>query len=318
MYNRFMRLVVQVPAYNEESTILEVLESIPLKIKGIDEIKIIVIDDKSSDNTRKLVLEHGFDIITLNKKSGLSEVFKTGLNYALQNKADILVNIDGDNQYQPWEIEKLIEPIINKRADIAIGCRQFDKIKTCSIQKRILQRFGTFVVKLISKASVKDASSGFRAFNREAMLNINVFNSFSYTIETIIQSQIKNLTIENINISVNEQKNRKSRLFKNDLDYIFKQGKNLIRFFIIYRPCRFFIFVATIFFIIGFLIGFRYLFYFFFGNPQGHIQSLILCAIILFLSFICYTLAVVGDLFSINRRLLEDIRYEIKNKKYEK
>ncbi|MBQ4645820.1 MAG: glycosyltransferase family 2 protein [Candidatus Gastranaerophilales bacterium] len=311
-----MKLVIQIPCHNEQECILEVLNSIPKKIKGIDEIEIFVIDDGSFDDTSKIAKDFGAKVINIPQKSGLSNAFRIGLNNALENKADILVNLDGDNQYFAGDIEKLISPILNGEADISLGARPIDKIKTFSPIKKFFQKFGSFMVKIVSGLDIKDAASGFRAFNLKAILSLNVFNNFTYTIETLIQAKYKNLIVKNIDINVNEQKNRKSKLFKNNFDYIFKQAKNLIRFFIIYRPARFFSLIAIILFFIGFVLGARFLYYYFSFDGTGHIQSLILCAIILTLSFICAMLAIVGDLFSINRKMLEDIQFEIRQNKY--
>lgn len=316
MYNLLMKLVIQIPCHNEQESILEVLKAIPKNIKGIDQIEIFVINDGSTDKTPQIAKEYGINVVDIPQKSGLSCAFKTGIRNALKNKADILVNIDGDNQYDAHDIEKLIKPILTNKADITVGTRPIKNIRTFSPLKKILQKFGSFAVKIVSGANVKDAASGFRAFNRQAMLHLNVFNNFTYTIETLIQAKYKNLTIENVDIKVNEQKNRKSKLFKNDFDYIFKQAKNLIRFFIIYRPARFFCLISAILFSIGFILGLRFLYFYFALGGSGHIQSLILCAIILILSFITAMLAIIGDLFSINRKILEEIRFEIRQNKY--
>jgi len=308
-----MKLVIQIPSYNEESGIGAVLEHLPKNINGIDEIKVVVLDDASSDKTFEIASKYNVEVLTCKKHLGLSNVFKIGVEYALSNNADILVNIDGDNQYNASDIEKLIEPIMLNIADITVGARPIDNIKTFSLFKKIMQKIGSYMVKLVSRIDIKDAPSGFRAFNKKALLNINIFNPFSYTIESIIQAYVKNLVVKNVDIRVNEQKKRKSRLFKNDFDYIFKQTKNIIRFFIIYRPARFFALFGFLLLVISVFIGMRFLYY-----STGHIQSLILCSILAILSFICFTLAILGDLISINRKLLEDIRYELRCQKYKK
>ena len=314
MYNAFMKLVVQIPAHNEQDCILEVLQNIPKNIKSIDEIEIFVLDDGSCDKTSQIALDFGAKVIKISPKRGLANVFKMGVRNALENKADILVNIDGDNQYSASDIEKLIQPILNNTADIVVGARPIDEIKTFSPFKKFLQKFVSYMVRLICATEIKDAAGGFRVLNRNAMLHLNVFNNFTYTIETIIQAKYKNLIVKNVDIRVNEQKNRKSKLFKNNFDYIFKQAKNLIRFFIIYRPARFFASVASILFLIGLILGVRFLIL----GANGHVQSLILCGIILTLSFVCFMLAIVGDLFSINRKILEDIQFEMRQNKYKK
>lgn len=313
-----MRLMVQIPAHNEQESIADVLKSIPQKIKGVDEILILVINDGSCDDTSKIAKSFSVDVIDIKQKQGLSNAFRAGVLKALEKNCDILVNIDGDNQYCAQDIEKLILPVLDNEADIVVGARPIDEIKTFSKTKKILQKLGSKIVKLISSIKIKDAASGFRAYNKKALLSLNVFNDFTYTIETIIQAKYKNLTVKNVDISVNEQKNRKSKLFKNNFDYIFKQAKNLIRFFIIYSPCKFFASISLILFTLGLILGVRFLYLNFAHIGQGHVQSLILGAIIFTLSFICALLAVVGDLFSINRKILEDIQFEIRQNKYKK
>lgn len=318
MYNPIMKLVIQIPAHNEQDSILEVLHSIPKKINNVDEIEIFVLNDGSNDKTSQICKENNVNVIDIYPKKGLSYAFQLGIENALKNKADILVNLDGDNQYNAQDIEKLITPILENKADITIGARPIDKISTFSKSKKILQKFGSFIVSKFINTDIKDATSGFRALNRNALLKLNIFNSFTYTIEMLIQAKFKNLSIVNVEIKTNPQPNRKSRLFKNNFDYIIKQTKNLIRFFIIYKPCRFFGLFSLILLIIGLSIGARFLYYFINFEGNGHIQSLILCAIIMTLSFICAMLAIVGDLFSINRKLLEDIQLEIRQNKYKK
>lgn len=318
MYNIFMKLVIQIPCYNEQESILGVLNSIPKNIEGIDEIDVFVINDGSQDETSKIARDFGVKVIDIPQKIGLSNVFKIGVKNALENNADILVNIDGDNQYCASDIEKLIKPILHNDVDITVGVRPVDKIREFSLFKKIMQKFGSFMVKIVSGVDIKDAASGFRALNQKAMMHLNIFNNFTYTVEMIIQAKYKNLVLKNVDISVNEQKNRKSKLFKSSFDYIFKQAKNLIRFFIIYRPCRFFTIISTTLFFVGFVLGLRFLYYYFNFDGSGHIQSLILCAIILTMSFVCFMLAIVGDLFQVNRKILEDIQFEIRQKKYKK
>ena len=318
MYNCSMKLVVQIPCFNEEANIESVLKNIPNNIDNIDEIKIIVLDDGSTDETPQIAKKMGAKVISSNNKLGLANTFKTGIIQALEENADILVNIDGDNQYNPKDIKKLIEPILQNSCDIVIGTRPIDKIKTFSIFKKILQKLGSYIVKVISQIDIQDAASGYRAYSKKALLNINIFNSFSNTNETIIQAKNKNLIIKNVNIRVNPQKNRKSKLFKNNFDYIFKQAKTTIRFFIIYRPVKFFTTLANIFLLTGMILGIRFIYYYIMHDGSGHVQSLILCSIVIILAFLLYMIAILGDLFTINRKLLEDIQLELRQKKYKK
>ncbi len=318
MYNELMKLVIQIPAYNEETTISTVLEALPKKLNNISEIYTLVINDGSNDKTYEIAKKYCNEVINLEQNKGLANAFMVGLNRAIELSADILVNIDADNQYCADDIEKLISPIIQNKADISIGSRPIDKIKEFSFLKKLLQKFGSFVVKNISGINVKDAPSGFRAYSKEAILKMNIFSNFSYTIESLLQAKDKNLSVINVDISLNSQTQRKSRLFKNIFDYIFKQAKTLLRFWVIYSPAKFFAKIACMFLFFGLLIGIRFLYYFFFVTGVGHIQSLILCAIFLIISFMLYMLAVLGDLFSINRKILEDIQYELRKQKCKK
>ncbi len=309
-----MKLVVQIPCYNEEDNIFDVINSIPKKIDGIDEIVILVLNDGSTDNSEKII--KSFDVQCIKTKHiGLAEIFKQGFEFAIKNNADIVVNFDGDNQYKAQDIEKLILPIIKDEADITIGTRPIDKIKTFSFTKKILQKVGTFIVKIISNVEIKDATSGFRAYNKKAILKTNIFNNYTYTIENIIQAKTKNLVIKNIDIETNLQINRKSKLVKNNLHYIFKQAINLLRFFVIYSPVKFFGSISLFFFLVGIFLGFRYLFYFYNHQGIGHIQSLILCSITLVVSFILANIMILSDILSINRKILEDIQEKIRQAK---
>ena len=306
-----MKLMVQIPCYNEEDTISDVINSIPKKIDKIDEIVILVLNDGSTDNSEEIIKKHSVECIKT-KHIGLAEVFKAGLNFAIKNEVDIVVNLDGDNQYKAQDIEKLIQPILNDSADIVIGTRPISKIKTFSFTKKILQKLGSYIVKIISNTEIEDATSGFRAYNKKAILKTNIFNKYTYTIENIIQAKSKNLVIKNIDIEVNPQPNRKSKLVKNNFYYIFKQTINLLRFFVIYSPVKFFGFASAFFFILAGALGFRYLYYFCHHQGSGHIQSLILCSIVFAISFVLANIMILSDILSVNRKILEEIQEKIK------
>ncbi len=306
-----MKLMVQIPCYNEEDTISDVINSIPKKIDKIDEIVILVLNDGSTDNSEEIIKKHSVEYIKT-KHIGLAEVFKAGLNFAIKNEVDIVVNLDGDNQYKAQDIEKLIQPILNDNADIVIGTRPISKIKTFSFTKKILQKLGSYIVKIISNTEIEDATSGFRAYNKKAILKTNIFNKYTYTIENIIQAKSKNLVIKNIDIEVNPQPNRKSKLVKNNFYYIFKQTINLLRFFVIYSPVKFFGFASAFFFILAGALGFRYLYYFYHHQGSGHIQSLILCSIVFAISFVLANIMILSDILSVNRKILEEIQEKIK------
>ncbi len=242
---------------------------------------------------------------------GLARAFVAGLNKSLSMGADIIVNTDADNQYCADDIEKLVKPILEGEADIVIGSRPVAQIKHFSPLKKLLQKFGSFVMRIISSTDVEDAPSGFRAFSRNAALQLNVFDNYTYTLETIIQAKAKKLEIKCVPVNVNPEM-RKSRLFKNMFEYVRRSMFTMLRMFIIYRPFRFFAILAGIFLVIGALIGLRFLWFYIKGSGTGHIQSLILSAILVITGVQIGVIAVVSELLAINRKLLEDIQKRIK------
>lgn len=307
-----MKLVIQIPCYNEEETLPITLNALPKEIKGIDEIEILIINDGSTDNTIEVAKNLGVKhFVDMPRNSGLARSFTAGLNKALQLGADVIVNTDADNQYCANDIEKLIEPILSSRADIVIGSRPVSQIKHFSLLKKGLQKLGSLVMRIISSTRVEDAPSGFRAFSRNAALQLNVFDNYTYTLETIIQSKAKGLIIECVPINVNPDL-RKSRLVKNMFDYVRRSMFTMLRMFIIYRPFRFFAIVAGLFLFLGLLLGLRFLYFYIFESGMGHIQSLILSAILIIIGVQISVIAILGELFSINRKLLEDIQKRIK------
>lgn len=305
------KLVIQIPCYNEEETLLNTLNDLPKSVKGIDAIEVLVINDGSTDKTAQIASDWGASVLEIKPNKGLANAFRSGLQEALRNGADIVVNTDGDNQYSASGIEALVQPILNKEADIVIGARNILKIKDFSPLKKCLQKIGSAVLRLLSSTPVEDAPSGFRAFSREAALKLNVFDNYTYTMETLIQAGAKGLKIKSVPCEVNP-KLRNSRLFKNIFEYIFRSMKTTIRMFIVYRPFRFFITLAAILALAGFGITGRFLYYYINGAGNGHIQSLILAAILLLTAVQLSIVAVIGDLMSINRKLLEDIQTRIK------
>jgi glycosyltransferase involved in cell wall biosynthesis len=307
-----MKLVIQIPCYNEEETLAITLQQLPKSLNGIDEIKVLVIDDGSSDNTTEVARQNGVeDFVILPNNIGLAKAFSIGLSRALEMDADIIVNTDADNQYCADDIEKLIKPILEARADIVIGSRPIENIKHFSFVKKVLQKAGSFVMRLVSSTKIADATSGFRAFSREAALKINVFDNYTYTLETIIQAKAKGLEIISVPVRVNEEL-RKSRLIKNIFDYIRRSTFTMIRMFIVYRPFRFFAFIGLLFLIPGILLGARFLYFYFDHSGSGHIQSLILAAILTLTGVQIGLIAILADLLSVNRKLLEDIQTRLK------
>ncbi len=309
-----MKLIIQIPCYNEEETLPTTIKSIPRQIPGIDKIEILIVNDGSNDATSHVAKELGVNyIVNFPKNLGLARAFDAGLKNCVKYDADIVVNLDADNQYCADDIPRLIRPILDGKADIVIGARPIENIRHFSLLKKILQKLGSFVMKRISGADVSDAPSGFRAFNRYAAMRINIFDNYTYTMESIIQAQRKGLSIVSIPVRVNEDDLRPSRLIKNNFQYIFRSAKTMIRFFIIYHPFRFFATLAFMFFLAGFAVGLRFLYYYFLGDGGGHIQSLILCGLLITASFQTALLAIIADLMGINRKLIEDVQIKVQN-----
>lgn len=307
-----MKLVIQIPCYNEETSLPVTLKDLPEKLDGIDDIEIVVINDGSTDKTIEVAKLCGVKhFAELPHNCGLAKAFIAGINKSLEIGADIIVNTDADNQYCAKDIEKLIQPILNREADMVIGTRPVSQIEHFSFMKKCLQKAGSWVMRLISSTSVEDAPSGFRAFSRNAALQLNVFDNYTYTLETIIQAKAKGLELVCVPVSVNPDM-RKSRLVRNMFDYIRRSMFTMIRMFIIYRPFRFFAILASFFLLIGFVIGLRFLYFYITGSGDGHVQSLILAAILLITGVQVGVIAVLSELLSINRKLLEDVQRRLK------
>ncbi len=307
-----MKLVIQIPCYNEEKALPVTLAALPKSIEGIDEIEIVIIDDGSKDNTVEVAKGFGVKhFVEMGHNSGLAKAFLAGIKKSLELGADIIVNTDADNQYSSNNIKDLIKPILDKDADIVIGTRPVSKIKHFSLMKKILQKLGSWVMRVISSTSVEDAPSGFRAFSRNAALQINIFDNYTYTLETIIQAQAKDLKLVCVPVNVNPDL-RKSKLVKNMFDYIKHSIFTMVRMFIIYRPFRFFMILAALFFLPGALLGLRFVWCYINGSGSGHIQSLILSAILIITSVQVGVIAILSELFSINRKILEDIQKRLK------
>ena len=301
-----MKLIVQIPCYNEEETLPETVRDIPRQIDGIDEVEILVIDDGSTDKTIEVAKEAEVDHIVKNTcNKGLARTFLVGLDASLRLGADIIVNTDGDNQYKGEDIPKLIAPILKGEADIVIGDRQTDKIPHFSSTKKKLQKFGSFVVRILSKTDVPDAVSGFRAFSREAAMQMNIVSAFSYTIETVIQAGKKNLAVANVPVGTNP-KTRESRLFQSIPKFLEHSLTTMIRTYAMYKPLRLFFYIGCLCVFGGLIPSIRFLFYYLIGEGSGHIQSLILAAILFIIGFQVFIIGLVADVISFNRRLIEE------------
>lgn len=300
-----MKLIVQIPCYNEEGTLPQTVADIPRDIEGIDVVEVLIIDDGSSDRTIEVAREIGVDHIVINKKNmGLARTFRNGVEACLKLGADIIVNTDGDNQYRGADIAKLVQPILAGRADIVIGDRQTSKIQHFSPLKKTLQRVGSTVVRRLAGIEAPDAVSGFRAWSRDAAIRTNVVSSFSYTVETIIQAGKKNMAVESVAIGTNA-KTRESRLFKSIPKFIERQVTTILRMYTMYQPLRVFFTIGATLSLLGAIPVIRFIYLYLVGQGDGHIQSLVLGGVLLMMGFLSFLAGVVADLINFNRQLLE-------------
>ena len=301
-----MKLIIQIPCYNEEETLALALDELPKKVKGFDEVEVLIINDGSTDNTVGVAQEWGVDhIVSFTKNKGLARGYMAGLEACLKAGADVIVNTDADNQYNAKDIEKLCQPILEGKADLVVGERPINNIEHFSFIKKKLQNLGSWVVRKVSRTDIPDAPSGFRAITKEAAYHLNVFNDYTYTLETIIQAGRKNMAITSVPISVNEDL-RPSRLFKSMRAYIKRSIATILRIGIIYEPTRFFSWIGIISFILGTGLGIRWIILFFMDTTRTHVPSLILASILIILGVLVIVMSVLADLISVNRKILEE------------
>ena len=305
MSNQQIKLIIQIPCFNEEHTLPETIGDFPDKIEGIDIIETLIIDDGSTDRTIEVAKELGVNHIIQNTNNrGLARSFRKGLDACLGLGADIIVNTDGDNQYAGWDIPKLVQPILEGKAEIVIGDRQTHKIKHFSALKKVLQKLGSMVVRQLSGTDVPDVVSGFRAISREAALKLNIISPYSYTIEMVIQAGKKNMAIAHVPVAINP-KTRDSRLFKSIPSFIGRQLSSMIRMYAMYEPLRVFFYIGLTISIIGALPIIRFLYFYFTGTGAGHLQSLVLGGVLLIIGFVTFMIGLMADLISFNRQLTE-------------
>lgn len=312
-----MKLIIQIPCYNEEETLTVALNDLPKHIDGIDEIEYLIINDGSKDKTVEVAKKWGVHhIVSFKRNKGLAYGFMAGLDACLRNGADIIVNTDADNQYCAEDIEKLVRPILEGKTDIVIGERPIDKTEHFSPLKKKLQHFGSWTVRVASNTDIPDAPSGFRAYSREAAMRMNVVNEYTYTLETIVQAGRSKIAMTSVPIRTNAEL-RPSRLFSSMFGYVKKSMVTIVRAFMMYKPLRFFSIIGGIIFLIGFLIGIRFLVFFAQGQGNGHVQSLILSSTLLLLGFETFIVGLQADIIAANRKILEDIQYRIKKMDYD-
>lgn len=313
-----MKLIIQIPCYNEAETLEVALNDLPKHIDGIDEIEYLIINDGSRDNTVEVAQNWGVHyVVNFKQNKGLARGFMAGIDACLKYGADIIVNTDADNQYCGDDIETIVRPILDGKADMVIGERPIDDTAHFSPIKKKLQHFGSWVVRKASHTDIPDAPSGFRAFSREAAMRLNVVNDYTYTLETIVQAGRSKMAIMSVPVRTNPEL-RSSRLFHSMWGYVKKSMITILRAFMWYKPLYCFTLVALAPFLIGVGIGIRFLVYYFNGMGNGHVQSLILACTLLIIGFITFVIGLLADTIAANRRILEDVQYHVRKLEYDR
>jgi len=307
-----VKLIIQIPCYNEAETLPITLSHLPKQIDGIDAIEVLVVDDGSVDDTVRVAREQGVHhIVRLNHNKGLATGFTAGLDACLRLGADIIVNTDADNQYAGHDISKLVAPILHHQADLVIGDRNTGEIEHFSWTKKRLQWLGSWFIRQLSGSTIPDATSGFRALSRDAALRMNVLSKFTYTLETIIQAGKKNMAMTHVPVKINPQL-RESRLFSNNWSYIKKSLATIVRIYTMYEPLKMFSYIGGAVFGFGLLIGLRFLYYYLSEGGGGHVQSLILAAVLLIVGFQIIIMGLIADIIGSNRQLIENVLYRVR------
>ncbi len=308
-----MKLIIQVPCYNEQETLPETLADLPREVAGFTCVEWLVIDDGSHDRTVAVAREQGVDhIVTLGHNRGLAVAYMAGLAEAIQQGADVIVNTDADNQYCAADIPKLTEPILNAQADLVVGCRAIAEIEHFSPIKKALQKLGSKAVRMASRTTVQDAPSGFRAITRDAAMQLNVFNRYTYTLETIIQAGQKGLRVESVPIRTNGP-TRPSRLVKSIRSYVSRSIATIFRIFVLYRPLAFFFWVGTVPIALGLALFVRWVVLWLVAEPYtSRVPSLVLGAVLLLAGFMLWCFGLIADLLASNRRLIEDCQLRLR------
>lgn len=309
-----MKLIIQIPCFNEEATLAQTVADLPTSIPGIDEIEILIVDDGSTDGTIQAARRAGVHhVVRFTRNKGLAQAFMAGLDAALRLGADVIVNTDADNQYVGADIAKLVRPILDHTAEMVVGERPISEIAHFGFMKKRLQRVGSWVIRRVSRTTVPDATSGFRAYSRDAALRMNVLNDFTYTLETIIQAGQSNISVAHVPVGVNPP-TRESRLFRGTLQYLKRSAVTIFRIFMVYKSLRVFALIGSVIFGIGFLLGLRFLYFYLFARQAsaGKIQSVILAAVLMIIGFQVIVLGFIADLIGANRKLIQDTLFRVR------
>lgn len=306
------KLIIQIPCLNESETLPATLQDLPRSIAGIDVIEYLIIDDGSRDATAEVARAHGAThVVRFRRNKGLASAFMAGIDASLRHGADYIVNTDADNQYHGADIAKLLGPLLRGEADICIGDRNMKTIAHMSLPKRLLQRLGSWVVRQVSGTTVPDTTSGFRAYTRDAALRMVVVSDFSYTLESIIHAGKRRLAITHVEVGTNARK-RPSRLFDSMFSYVKKSTATIVRIYASYEPLKIFSYIGSTIFGIGLVISLRFLYYYVTGTGSGHLQSLILSAVLMIVGFQIVLIGLVADLIGGSRRLLEEVLVRVR------
>jgi len=300
-------LVIQIPAFNEEDHLASAIDSLPREVPGFDRVSLLVVDDGSTDRTSEIARSAGIAVLRFPVHRGLAAAFNAGITRALSMGADCIVNFDADNQYDPSDLPLLTAPIVRGEADVVVGDRRPDSLPHFSAGKRLLQGAGSWVVRQASGTRIRDATSGFRALSAEAARSVNVFSKMTYTLETLIQAGSKGLRVVSVPVGARPTA-RRSRIVRSNLHYVLVSGANILRITALYKPLKVFSAAAALFLVTGIALVVRFFWFYFGPRPAGHVQSLIVAAILIVVGAQTFLIALLADLVSINRTLLEELR----------
>ena len=306
------KLIIQIPCLNEAKTLPATLADLPRHVPGIDVVEWLVVDDGSTDGTGDVARSHGVHhVVRFRRRRGLAAAFMAGIDASLKLGADFIVNTDGDNQYAGRDVTTLVGPLLDGSADLVIGDRNIAAVKQMSVARKRLQQLGSWVVRQVSNTTVPDTTSGFRAYTRDAALRLTIVSEFSYTLESIIQAGKKRIAIAHVPIATNPR-TRESRLFSSAWTYIKASTSTIVRIYAMYEPLKVFTSIGTIVFLGGLAVALRFLFFYATGTGTGHLQSLILSAILMIVGFQVALIGLVADVISGNRKLIEDLLYRVR------